>query len=51
MDNILVISIFIDRLPPAKRETTRLAGLAFALVARIGMVVALRGRTKHTFQY
>ena len=43
VDNILVISIFVGRLPAEKRDSARLAGLAFALVARIGMLVALLG--------
>jgi len=41
VDNILVISIFVGRLPEEKRDSARLAGLAFALVARIGVLVAL----------
>lgn len=41
VDNILVIAIFVGRLPAEKRHSARLAGLAFALVARIGMLVAL----------
>ncbi len=41
VDNILVIAIFVGRLPAERRDTARLAGLAFALVARIGMLVAL----------
>jgi len=43
VDNILVISIFVGRLPAEKRHSARLAGLAFALVARIGMLIALLG--------
>ncbi len=41
VDNILVIAIFVGRLPAERRHTARLAGLAFALVARIAMLVAL----------
>ncbi|MCX5876171.1 MAG: TerC family protein [Deltaproteobacteria bacterium] len=41
VDNILVIAIFVGRLPAEKRHNARLAGLAFALVARIAMLVAL----------
>ena len=41
VDNILVIAIFVGRLPAERRDTARLAGLAFALAARIGMLVAL----------
>ena len=43
VDNILVISIFVGRLPAEKRHSARLAGLAFAMIARIGMLVALLG--------
>ena len=43
VDNILVIAIFVGRLPAEKRDSARLAGLAFALVARIGMLIALLG--------
>ncbi len=41
VDNILVIAIFVGRLPAEKRHNARLAGLAFALIARIGMLIAL----------
>ena len=41
VDNILVIAIFVGRLPAEKRDSARLTGLAFALVARIGMLIAL----------
>ena len=43
VDNILVIAIFVGRLPAERRHSARLAELAFALVARIGMLVALLG--------
>ena len=48
VDNILVISIFVGRLPAEKRDTARLAGLAFALLARIGMLMALLSLTNLT---
>jgi len=41
VDNILVIAIFVGRLPAERRHNARLAGLAFALIARIAMLVAL----------
>jgi len=41
VDNILVIAIFVGRLPTERRHNARLAGLAFALIARIAMLVAL----------
>lgn len=45
IDNILVISIFVGRLPEAQRQKARLLGLAFALVARIAMLFLLLGLT------
>ncbi|MFH1982890.1 MAG: TerC family protein [Pseudomonadota bacterium] len=41
VDNILVISIFVGRLPEARRHKARIAGLALALVARIIMLVVV----------
>lgn len=41
VDNILVISIFVARLPAERRKAARMAGLAFALAARIVMLVVL----------
>ena len=43
VDNILVISIFVGRLPAERRHSARIAGLAFAMIARIGMLIALLG--------
>jgi len=43
VDNILVISIFVGRLPEEKRQTARTVGLAFAMVARLAMLFALLG--------
>ena len=40
VDNILVIAILVSRLPESKRNSTRIMGLAVALLARIVMVVA-----------
>lgn len=48
VDNILVISIFVGRLPAERRDSARLVGLAFAMIARIGMLVALLGLTNLT---
>ena len=48
VDNILVIAIFVGRLPEHRRNTARVLGLALALVARILMlmiVLALAGLT------
>ncbi len=41
VDNILVISIFVERLPAPQRNKARVAGLAIALFARIVMLVVL----------
>jgi predicted tellurium resistance membrane protein TerC len=49
VDNVLVIAIFVGRLPAAKRRKARIVGLALALVARVIMllvVVALTGMTR-----
>ncbi len=48
VDNILVIAIFVSRLPEAERNKARIIGLALAMVARIGMlflIMALAGLT------
>ena len=41
VDNILVISIFVGRLPPAQRGKARVIGLGLAMVARILMLFIL----------
>ena len=41
VDNILVISIFVGRLPQAQRNAARIAGLAVALLARILLLFIL----------
>lgn len=49
VDNVLVIAIFVGRLPEAKRQRARVLGLALAMVARLIMlvvVVALTGMTE-----
>ena len=48
VDNILVISIFVGRLPAGERNKARLLGLAFALLARIVMLVILLWLAKLT---
>ena len=40
VDNVLVIAILVSRLPPEKRNSTRIMGLVVAMVARIVMVIA-----------
>lgn len=49
VDNVLVIAIFVGRLPEAQRQKARVVGLSLAMVARIVMlavVVALTGLTR-----
>lgn len=48
VDNVLVIAIFVARLPPEMRKKARILGLALAMVARLimlGVVVALAALT------
>lgn len=48
VDNVLVIAIFVERLPQQMRKKARILGLALAMVARLIMlvvVVALAGLT------
>ncbi|MEW6602737.1 MAG: TerC family protein [Nitrospirota bacterium] len=39
VDNVLVIAIFVGRLPETQRNRARIIGLSLALIARIGMLV------------
>ena len=41
IDNIIFISILVDRLPPARREFTRRIGLALAMFMRIALLLVL----------
>ncbi|HJV80843.1 TerC family protein [Noviherbaspirillum sp.] len=41
IDNIIFISILVNKLPVAKREMTRRLGLFFAMFMRIGLLLAL----------
>jgi predicted tellurium resistance membrane protein TerC len=41
IDNIIFISILVDRLPPERRETARRIGLALAMIMRIGLLMTL----------
>jgi predicted tellurium resistance membrane protein TerC len=41
IDNIIFISILVDRLPAARREFTRRIGLALAMLMRIGLLLTL----------
>ena len=49
VDNVLVIAIFVGRLPESQRQKARIVGLSVAMVARIVMlavVVALASLTR-----
>ncbi len=41
IDNIIFISILVDRLPPERRETARRIGLGLAMFMRIGLLFVL----------
>jgi predicted tellurium resistance membrane protein TerC len=41
IDNIIFISILVDKLPPAERETARRIGLFLAMFMRVGLLLTL----------
>ena len=41
VDNIIFLTILVGRLPPARRDAARRAGLAFAMLARIALLLSL----------
>src|SRR5262245_31168532 len=41
IDNIIFISILVDKLPPARRERARRIGLFFAMFMRVGLLLVL----------
>jgi predicted tellurium resistance membrane protein TerC len=41
IDNIIFISILVGRLPPVQRDRARIAGLALAMLMRIGLLLSL----------
>ncbi|AYC31007.1 TerC family protein [Pseudomonas cavernae] len=41
IDNIIMISILVGRMPPAQQQRTRLFGLALAMVTRIGLLLSI----------
>ena len=41
IDNIIFLSILVGRLPAAQRDNARRAGLAFAMLTRIGLLLSL----------
>jgi predicted tellurium resistance membrane protein TerC len=41
IDNIIFLTILVGRLPAARRDTARRAGLAFAMITRIALLLSL----------
>ena len=41
IDNIIFLSILVGRLPADRRDAARRAGLAFAMLTRIGLLLSL----------
>lgn len=41
IDNVIFISILVDKLPPAERERARRIGLAMAMIMRVGLLLVL----------
>ncbi|HUQ11171.1 MAG TPA: TerC family protein [Steroidobacteraceae bacterium] len=48
IDNIIFISILVSRLPPDRRESARITGLALAMVTRIGLLFSIVWLTRLT---
>jgi len=48
IDNIIFISILVSRLPPERRETARVTGLALAMFTRIGLLFSIVWLTRLT---
>ena len=41
IDNIIFLSLLVDRLPPAQRRSARLVGLGFAMLTRIALLFSV----------
>jgi predicted tellurium resistance membrane protein TerC len=48
IDNIIFISILVSRLPPERRESARITGLAFAMLTRIALLFSIVWLTRLT---
>ncbi len=48
IDNIIFISILVGRLPPERRETARVVGLALAMLTRIALLFSIVWLTRLT---
>jgi predicted tellurium resistance membrane protein TerC len=46
IDNLIFLSILVGRLPPERRETARITGLALAMVTRIALLFSIVWLTK-----
>src|SRR5688572_9605529 len=48
IDNIIFISILVSRLPPERRESARITGLALAMITRVALVFSIVWLTRLT---
>jgi len=48
IDNIIFISILVSRLPPARRESARITGLALAMLTRVALLFSIVWLTRLT---
>jgi predicted tellurium resistance membrane protein TerC len=48
IDNIIFISILVSRLPPERRETARITGLALAMITRVALLFSIVWLTRLT---
>ena len=48
IDNIIFISILVSRLPPERRESARITGLAMAMITRIALLFSIVWLTRLT---
>ncbi|MEJ0084792.1 MAG: TerC family protein [Pseudomonadota bacterium] len=48
IDNIIFISILVSRLPPERRESARIVGLALAMITRIALLFSIVWLTRLT---
>ena len=48
IDNIIFISILVSRLPPERRESARITGLALAMLTRIALLFSIVWLTRLT---
>jgi predicted tellurium resistance membrane protein TerC len=48
IDNIIFISILVSRLPPERRESARITGLAMAMLTRIALLFSIVWLTRLT---